>query len=67
MTLYQKKYLYESLPKFNYEKGITKFDGETYNLDFYSDTNEGIILCEKSKKIKTMSLTIKETSSGYML
>lgn len=51
------KYIYEPLPKFNYEKGITKFDGEIYNSDFYFDENEGIILCEKSKKINTMSLT----------
>lgn len=58
MTLYQKKYIYEPLPKFNYEKRITKFEGESYNLDFYFDENESIILCEKSKRINTIGSTL---------
>lgn len=51
------KYVYAPLPNFNYEKGITKFEGIVYKSDFYFDEKEGIILCEKSKKINTMSLT----------
>lgn len=51
------KYIYEPLPLFDYEKGITKIDDETYNSDFYFDEKKGIILCEKSKKNNTMSLS----------
>ena len=50
------KYIYEPLPKFNYEKGITKIDAEIYNSDFYFDEKERIIACEKSKKNNTMRL-----------
>ena len=51
------KYIYEPLPKFDYEKGITKIDGENYSSDFYFNEPEGMILCEKSKKNNTMSLS----------
>lgn len=51
------KYIYEPLPLFDYEKGITKIDDETYNSDFYFDEKKGIILCEKSKKNNTISLS----------
>lgn len=51
------KYIYEPLPKFDYEKGITRIDGENYSSDFYFNEPEGMILCEKSKKNNTMSLS----------
>lgn len=51
------KYIYEPLPKFDYEKGITRIDGEIYTSDFYFDEKEGMILCEKSKKNNTMNLS----------
>lgn len=51
------KYIYEPLPKFDYEKGITKIDGENYYSDFYFNEHNGMILCEKSKKNNSMSLS----------
>ena len=51
------KYIYEPLPIFNYDKGLTKIDDETYNSDFYFDEKDGLISCEKSKKINTIALS----------
>lgn len=50
------KYIYEPLPVFNYDKGLTKIEDETYNSDFYFDQKEGLIFCEKSKKTNTVAL-----------
>lgn len=50
------KYIYEPLPVFNYDKGLTKIDDETYDSDFYFDTKDGLIFCEKSKKVNTVAL-----------
>lgn len=51
------KYIYEPVPRFDYEKGITKIEGENYSSDFYFNEPKGMILCEKSKKNNTMSLS----------
>ena len=49
-------YIYEPLPEFDYEKGITKIDGETFESDFYFKENTGLIYSEKSKKVNTILL-----------
>lgn len=49
-------YIYEPLPEFDYEKGITKIDGETFESDFYFKEKTGLIYSEKSKKVNTILL-----------
>lgn len=49
-------YIYEPLPEFDYEKGITKVDGETFESDFYFSEQKGLIYSEKSKKVNTILL-----------
>lgn len=51
------EYIYDPLPRFSYEKGVTKLDGEEYSSDFYFVEEEGVILCEKSQKNNTMKLS----------
>lgn len=49
-------YIYEPFPEFDYEKGITKIDGATFESDFYFKENTGLIYSEKSKKVNTILL-----------
>lgn len=53
------KYIYVTLPRFKYEKGITKINDIIYNSDFYFEKKEGIISCEGSKKVNTIRLENK--------
>lgn len=49
--------IFDKIPVLNFEKGITKINGEVYNSDFYFNKNstyDVIIECEKSKKINTI-------------
>ena len=53
------EYIYEPIPNFEYEKGKTKIEKEEFDSDFYFLNDEGIIMCEGSKKINTLCLEDK--------
>lgn len=53
------EYIYEPIPNFEYEKGKTQIEKEEFDSDFYFINDEGIIMCEGSKKINTLRLEDK--------